>query len=97
MVAETHREKKGSLASLEMSNFSKFAKPGITMPCIANSKPPEAEEPEKEKVDPIKYRFSGYQLPMDMQKDNVQARLLYWSQPAYWSYRAMTYQNLDMR
>jgi len=29
MVAETHREKKGSLASLEMSDFSKFAKPGM--------------------------------------------------------------------
>lgn len=68
-----------------------------TMPCIANAVPPTDPPEEKEEIDPIKYRFSGNQLPMDMKKDNVEANLLYWSQPAFWAYRAMTFQNLDMR
>jgi hypothetical protein len=66
------------------------------MPCTPNAPRPE-EKREDEVVDPAKYRFSGYQLPRDAQKDNVEAKLLYWSQPAFWSYRATTGQNWDMR
>lgn len=67
------------------------------MPCIPNAPKPEGEKPDPAVVDPTKYRFSGYQLPMDMQKDSVEATLLYWTQPEFWSYRATTGQNWDLR
>jgi hypothetical protein len=70
---------------------------GVIMPCIANAVRPVVQEEQTEEVDPVKYRFSGYQLPMDNQRDKVEASLQYWSQPSFWSNRAVTYSNVDMR
>jgi hypothetical protein len=70
------------------------------MPCIPNSTvpvPPDRDKEEREKMDGNKYRFSGSHLPLDNQKDNVEANLLYWSQPSFWANRAVTYSNIDMR
>jgi len=67
------------------------------MPCIPNAPRPEEEEEPTEEVDPVKYRFSGNQLPMDVQRDKIVANFRYWTQPEFWSYRAVTYQKWDLR
>lgn len=64
------------------------------MPVIPNAPIPGPEKPPPpDVIDPVQYRFGGYQLPYDVDglagRDNIVMRFRPYTQPAFWAFSAL--------